>query len=83
MRFMRSMGLAIIVFVLAGMFAGHGSVQVFATAAVVTGLGWAVVCVVGRLVTRVSWRDLAGAAFITMFVSSVMNDVRELPRRWR
>ena len=83
MRFVRSFCLGMIVVVLAGMLAGHGSVQVFATGAFLAGLGWAVLGVVGRLLTRVSWRDLAGAAALTMFLSSLMEDARRLPRRWR
>lgn len=83
MRFLRQACAGMIVFVLAGMFAGHGSVQLFAEGAFATGVGWAVLCVVARLLTRVPWREAIGVAAIAMFVSSLIEDVRVLPRRWR
>jgi hypothetical protein len=82
MRFLRQVCAGIVIFVLAGVFAGHGSVQVFAEGALLAGLGWALLCGAGRLLTRVSWRDLAVAAALTMFVSSLIEDARRLPRRW-
>ena len=82
-RFLRQACAGIVVFVLVGMFTGHGSVQVFAEGAFAVGLGWAVLCAVAGLLTRVPWREVVGVAAIAMFVSSLIEDAHVLPRRWR
>jgi len=82
-RFLRSVCLGMVCFVVIAMFAAHGSVQTFAEGAVSVGFAWALLGVAGRLLVRVPWRDVIGVAAITMFVSSLLDDVRVLPRRWR
>lgn len=81
-RFCRSACLGVVCFVVVAMLVAHGSVQVFAAGAFFAGLGWAVLSAAGRLLARVPWREVAGVAAIAMFVTSVLGEARELPRRW-
>jgi drug/metabolite transporter (DMT)-like permease len=81
MRFVRAVCLGTAVFVAGAVFVSSGSTHLFAVGAVCAGVGWAVLTVIGRWISRVRVRprELARAAFIGAVYSALLDGVR----RWR
>ena len=77
-RFARAVGIGTFVVVFCGAVASAGDTQRFAIAAIAAGVGWAVLCAVGRWLGNVNVRDLRRAAGAVMIVSAV-SDILRLP----
>lgn len=75
-RFARAVGVGMFVVVFCGAVASAGDTQRFAIAAIAAGVGWAVLCAVGRWLGKVNVRDVRRAAGAVMIFSAVSDILR-------
>lgn len=77
-RFVRAVGLGTFVAVACAAVASTGDTKRFAIAAIAAGVGWAVLCAVGRRLQMINVRDLRKAAGAVM-IASVVSDILRWP----